>query len=60
MINQEFENFVQYHANLIKIVQFYTPQCVGGYFGVPRNKEVLDFYSQKLEEAEQKLKQFKE
>ncbi|MDD7472758.1 MAG: hypothetical protein SPJ04_09445 [Bdellovibrionota bacterium] len=50
MTDKEFAELVQFHANLVKLVEYYSRKFDGRYSVESKNKKVLDYYKLKVKE----------
>ena len=57
MIDKEFAQLVQLHANFVKLVEYYSRKFDGRYSVGSKNKKVLDYYKLKVKELQQFLEQ---
>lgn len=50
MTDKEFAELVQLHANLVKLVEYFSRKFDGRYSVGSKNKKVLDYYKLKVKE----------
>ena len=50
MTDKEFAELVQFHANLVKLVEYFSRKFDGRYSVGSKNKKVLDYYKLKFKE----------
>ena len=50
MTDKEFAELVQFHANLVKLVEYFSRKFDGRYSVGAKNKKVFDYYKLKFKE----------